>query len=963
MSQIPQIDESVNYKYRDFINYDNGQFKELRAFLTKYKITNPDVKANICDINPNTKCRYFIEEEKIPEFFEKLESCRKQDLVLNFTEMQTNDVDNGIGSGIMLDFDILTEEPDDIFANTNFMINDLISAIYKIVCDVIDIPDTDGQKYTHYVMIIKKPKPLYKEELKKYKQGFHIIMPNIMVMRNVKKFIFERLLKSEEIKEWFEDIGLGSIEDILDKGSVHVPVHFIGHCKPNSTPYNVNYIAALTIRHGVYTGNINHVDNISSRFTNLIYEFSLNHQKEDGLVDKKQYSVKQKYYNEVNYYSDQRNSAMFDLELEKVKQDISLKSIYIPDILYIKNLLGLLSIERLTNYNSWLKVIFALASGGHNYKSLAIWVSKRVPEKFNMYEFEGTWSSAANYTKTNQLTIKSIRYWAQVDSPDDYEKFSTSSICDIIRKDLRDEVLSGDIYELQFANYLKFLFENKFITDNRNNKYIWYEFITDEDTHVPGEVYKYRMVGENAGNLFQYIGDKLPSIMKIMALEIDYNIQNCGNTLLIEYLTIVKKKLTKSMIKLYKTSPTSSIIAMSKERFHRFNFSNELDKDPSIMGVGNGVLKFKKESSTELIQSYHPYYISMYTSTNYIPYDENNVHIKKVYSTLRALFPDDEQDVFEFLMYYFASSLDGFPKESMIMILTGCGANGKSFLVEFIKNTLGDQYVRKIGIQFLLEGRGNSSNADPAMMDLKKARQAYYSETNQNEKLNTAKLKEVTGQETMSARQLFQEQENFKPNCNHLVTTNHGFTIETTEHATWRRILTVSFKMVFMDNPDPISAYERKGDPSLIRTFITDDDNKSALLSILTHYREKLYGEYDGNLLSVPKPTIDRETNVYRSQQDIFNRFIDERAIISDTNEHMDMDSLSTIYRTWYKTAVGSESINNTNMHIHTKYLNSKIGKYFTKLNGIDVLRGVKIVDCPEDLTEMTSVVRLVDVI
>lgn len=932
-----QINESSKYRYKDISHSDNQDYKNLHDNLRKFIIgRDSDLKSNLCNIHPRSKARYYVPEKEIPKIMDLLDKCRKNNIILNFTEMQTNDIENDIGSGIMYDFDILSEHESDILSDFNTTL--LVSVIYNILNEVLEFPDLPKQ--VHYVMVTKKEKPVFKEESNKYKHGFHIIIPNIWILRPVKKYIFNKILESEQLQELFGEIGQ-NLSNVLDTGSVSVPVHFIGNCKPNSIPYIIDNVFMVEIRNRVLSQSICTINSWQNKFTNITYEFSINYQMPNGVVQKQFYKPKKEYYSEISFY-DGANHNVFDPELERIYNDISLKSLYIPDIEYTKTLLSLLSIERLTDRNTWRDVIFALASKGSDMKSLAIWVSKRVSSKYDSYGFEQVWNTAIQYSGENKLTIKSIRYWAKLDSPKEYEQFCMTSICDMIRSDIKDTITFGTMLDNKVAKYLVHLFRNKFVTDIVDKKSVWYEFITEIDEYQQGEIYKWRYLDQNPDSLSKYISDKIPDFIRIILEEINFNIDNCtDDETLVEYLTNLKKRLIFSSKKLYTHSFKQSVLKEAEPLFRQYNFYNSLDREPSIMGVGNGVLEFK--DTTKLIQYYHSYNISMFTDTNYIPYDENNRDIQRVYKTLKDLFPEDEMDVFDFLMFYLASSLDGFPKESVIFILTGCGANGKSFLIEFVRATLGSDYVRKLPIQFLLDSRTKATGADPAMMELKNSRLVYYSETNQNEKLNTAKLKEITGQETISSRNLYGSQQNFKPNCNHLVTTNHGFTIETTEHATWRRILTVSFKMVFLEKLKNESKYERQGDPNIIRNFSSNPRNREALLSILVHYRERLYTEYNGNLLRVPKPTIDKETNEYRNKEDLFNRFLDERTYVS-TGTIMSMDEISSLYRTWYRSLTGNQ-YNNSNDVIKTMFLNSKINKFFKKENGIEHLVGLRLLN------------------
>ncbi|KAG3008324.1 hypothetical protein PC119_g14256 [Phytophthora cactorum] len=100
-----------------------------------------------------------------------------------------------------------------------------------------------------------------------------------------------------------------------------------------------------------------------------------------------------------------------------------------------------------------------------------------------------------------------------------------------------------------------------------------------------------------------------------------------------------------------------------------------------------------------------------------------------------------------------------------------------------------------------------------------------------------------------AVRQLYKEQENFRVNCNHIVTSNHRFVIETTEHAVWRRFMSYRFKICFKHDCDPANPSERQKDPPLIGRIMGDKCYQEAFLSILVHYRSMLYAKNDGQIL------------------------------------------------------------------------------------------------------------------
>jgi hypothetical protein len=94
-----ELDNTVQVK-------TNSTYNELQSFLQKYKIQKSSIGHNANQqsvsniIDQGRKISYDIPNLLIPEFFNLLELCRKQRMVLNFSEKQIEP------SGIMLDFDI-----------------------------------------------------------------------------------------------------------------------------------------------------------------------------------------------------------------------------------------------------------------------------------------------------------------------------------------------------------------------------------------------------------------------------------------------------------------------------------------------------------------------------------------------------------------------------------------------------------------------------------------------------------------------------------------------------------------------------------------------------------------------------------------------------------------------------------------------------------------------------------------
>ena len=75
----------------------------------------------------------------------------------------------------------------------------------KIIKDIVDFKLTNNSNEEYeiveneeaiiqYIIIIKKEKPVLKDNLNLYKDGFHILIPGIKITREVKKYIIKNKL-------------------------------------------------------------------------------------------------------------------------------------------------------------------------------------------------------------------------------------------------------------------------------------------------------------------------------------------------------------------------------------------------------------------------------------------------------------------------------------------------------------------------------------------------------------------------------------------------------------------------------------------------------------------------------------------------------------------------------------------------------------------------------------------------
>jgi hypothetical protein len=744
------------------------------------------------------------------------------------------------------------------------------------------------------------------------------LIPGIKVQRSVKHLLIQKLIDNEIIDQILYDVQPASIKlagtdyqrkDFLDTNSAHVPTFFIGSStKKGSSPYILTHVFEVTIN--TETKNIVLISNdkiLKDREINISYEFSLNYADANGIIQKRNYEVNDKYINEIQEL--ENKSKGIDGEIAKNFGMLSMNSVHDIQVKEIKELLDTLSITRADNYQSWFDVLCVLGNTSTSYKDLAEYFSRK-SKKFKISDFESMWINITRGSSRGKkpLTLGSLHYWAKQDNPDRYKQIRNKNIYDILYNMVYEGYKEGMLSHSDIAKLIHQLLQHKYITDIAEGEKVqsWYEFILDDDDHVDGELYKWHKWAGNPTGLSRYISETLPNLFNDVLKTVKKNYEKSSGDIS-KYYSKVLQNFKATMRKLGDRQFKKNVIMEAEDRFNKRGFADGLDKDPLVRGVQNGILKLSMApgGKPQLIQGFHSHLISKYTKVPYIPFNPHEELTKKIIIALRSLYPDNEPDSFDFTMSFLSSTIDGNVKESMFMVMVGKGSNGKSFLIELHKGAIGCSYGVKMPLSYLTGKSSNADNATPAQMMLKDASLATYSESNKHEILNAARVKEVTGLETLAGRKLNQNMINFKPRCHHLVTTNYDFDIECNDYGTWRRIQYNPLKITFVDPSisqiDPNDPYQRIADNTVTQVWTEDPEIQGRYLGFMVWYHYWLYRKYNGSVLSVPHPHIQFETKKYERRQNTIAAFLAQRFVkaADSTAQYPIMDEIQK-YIKWY---------------------------------------------------------------
>jgi putative DNA primase/helicase len=125
-----------------------------------------------------------------------------------------------------------------------------------------------------------------------------------------------------------------------------------------------------------------------------------------------------------------------------------------------------------------------------------------------------------------------------------------------------------------------------------------------------------------------------------------------------------------------------------------------------------------------------------------------------------------------------------------MFILFGAGANGKSTFLNTLMKLLGD-YAIATPTDTFMKRNGEQISNDIAR--LRGTRLVTTTEAEQGKRLSEPLIKQITGNDAMTARFLYGEFFDFIPTFKIFMATNHKPLIRGTDYGIWRRIRLIPF--------------------------------------------------------------------------------------------------------------------------------------------------------------------------
>ena len=237
--------------------------------------------------------------------------------------------------------------------------------------------------------------------------------------------------------------------------------------------------------------------------------------------------------------------------------------------------------------------------------------------------------------------------------------------------------------------------------------------------------------------------------------------------------------------------------------------TKDFDRNPWLLNCQNGVVNLK----TGTIYPQSPERMQSKICSAALPPAGTTSPLWE--QTIRQIVPDD--DLRHYLQKYIGYCLTGSTREENFLIMHGPGGTGKGTFIETIQKVLGS-YARPVNVDMFLSYRNDANsgeNATPILAALENIRLVVASESGEGRKFNEAKIKLLTGGDTITARRLHQAPITYQPAFKVIIQTNYIPDVSNVnDKGITRRMLIAPFRQGFTEEQRNLKLKEELAKPT-----------------------------------------------------------------------------------------------------------------------------------------------------
>jgi len=297
-----------------------------------------------------------------------------------------------------------------------------------------------------------------------------------------------------------------------------------------------------------------------------------------------------------------------------------------------------------------------------------------------------------------------------------------------------------------------------------------------------------------------------------------------------------------------------------------------------------------------------------------VEYESGDPALKETAGIIARIFPN--QKLREYFWQMVALMLEGKNITKTIQLWTGVGDNGKTVLMNFLKKMFGP-YFAVIPTTCVTGKKPAAGKATPELAKLGGGvRVVFMNEPNQNEELNTATLKNWSGNDPMYVRALFDNGFEMIPMFKIVIICNDLPRVGNHDAAFWGRMRVVPFESRFTHG-----APEDKAEQWEQKHFARDDAIEAsfealapALFFLVVQMHNKIHSP-DGGVRLVDPDEVKVATESYRSTSNCYNLFVDQIFDMSEGSEKhaqarvRKLPAVYSMFKSWFRDSFPKKNI------------------------------------------------------
>lgn len=537
-------------------------------------------------------------------------------------------------------------------------------------------------------------------------------------------------------------------------------------------------------------------------------------------------------------------------------------------------------------YGKWIRVGWALKNTSSELFPFWLKFSAQAPGFCfsSVPDLLQKWNRSQPSSSTIPLTYKSIRYWCSRDNTECAAEIRNRSIDGHIHA-----MISHEPNETEIADVLHKMYKDSFVcVDIKLN--LWYQFVHNKWKAIDTGTSLRNMISTSVYQRFLKISN---SISEKMASSDDDGGGGGDDSLLGSQLKAMNA-ITKCI---HRTCWKNNIMTEAKHVFKDDDFLDNLDANVNLMCFKNGVVDFE---AREFRKGKPDDYLSLSTNTNYSPIDRANREEMRVLDEINEffaqLFPNEQ--LRNYMWDHLASCLIGTVRQQAINIYMGCGRNGKSKLIDLMNMVLGD-YAGTVPVALVTQKRNKVGGTSSEIAQLKGIRYAVMQEPSKGDIINDGVLKQITGGDTINARELYAKAITFVPQFKLVMCTNNLPEIGSTDDGIWRRIRLCKYQSKFTEHPYRDECKEQQPYQFPVDTKI--DEKFARWVGVFTARLIEIAFEKQGVVEDCD--VVTEESNKYRKDQNVMANFWSNTVRKSDNpKSRIAKQELHEAFKLWHTT-------------------------------------------------------------